>query len=392
MDIKSYNPQEVAAQILEKLKEAQKNMTNLNVMVFGITGVGKSTLINNVFSENLAEIGVGRPITMHIRKYSKEGFPLSIYDSPGLELKGDNSVDNLLKEAVDVVNDGIKGGDISKAIHCAWYCISAESSRIQESEMNFIRSFIEKTNNTVPVIIVLTKSYIKENAQSLKSAIEKENLPIAQIVPVLAMDTPIDEEYVKKSFGLDRLVEIMESVVDESVKNTLAAVQKASIQIKVNKAHTIVVASAAAAATTGAAPIPFSDAVLLIPEEVSMLAGITAVFGLPVEKATLSALISSTIGTTGATVLGKTMVSGILKMIPGVGSFVGGAISASVAAALTTALGETYIAIMKLVMNGEMSVSDISSEKGKEKITAIFKERMSIKRKDNGEAEEPTEV
>ena len=392
MDIKSYNPQEVATQILEKLKDAQKNMTNLNVMVFGITGVGKSTLINNVFSENLAEIGVGRPITMHIRKYSKEGFPLSIYDSPGLELKGNNSVDNLLKEAVDVVNDGIKSGDISKAIHCAWYCISAESSRIQESEMNFIRSFIEKTNNTVPVIIVLTKSYIKENAQSLKSAIEKENLPIAQIVPVLAMDTPIDEEYIKKSFGLDRLVEIMESVVDESVKNTLAAVQKASIQIKVNKAHAIVVASAAAAAATAAVPIPFSDAALLIPEEVSMLAGITVVFGLPVEKATLSALISSTIGTTGATVLGKAIVSELLKLIPVIGSFVGSAISATVAATLTAALGETYIIIMKLVMNGEMSVSDISSKKGKEKITTIFKERMSIKRKENGEPEESTEV
>ena len=387
-DLKSYNPQEVAVQILDKLKDIQKNMTNLNVMIFGITGVGKSTLINNVFNENLAEIGVGRPITLHIRKYSKEGFPLSIYDSPGLELKGDNSVDNLLKESVELVNDGIKSGDISKAIHCAWYCISAESSRIQEAEMNFIRNFIKKTNNTVPVIIVLTKSYIKDNAQALKSAIEKENLPIAQIVNVLAMDTQIDEGYVKRAFGLDRLVEVMESVVDESVKNTLAAVQKASIAIKVKKAQAIVVTSAAAAATTGAIPIPFSDAALLIPEEISMLAGITAVFGLPVEKATLSALISATIGTTGATVLGKTIVSGLLKLIPGVGSFVGGAISASVAAALTTALGETYIAVMKLVINGEMKISDINTEIGKDRISSIFKERMSIKRKENGEAEE----
>ena len=287
-----------------------------------------------------------------------------------------------------MVNDGIKSGDISKAIHCAWYCISAESSRIQEAEMNFIRNFIEKTNNTVPVIIVLTKSYIKDNAQALKSAIEKENLPIAQIVNVLAMDTQIDEGYVKRAFGLDRLVEVMESVVDESVKNTLAAVQKASIAIKVKKAQAIVVTSAAAAATTGAIPIPFSDAALLIPEEISMLAGITAVFGLPVEKATLSALISATIGTTGATVLGKTIVSGLLKLIPGVGSFVGGAISASVAAALTTALGETYIAVMKLVINGEMKISDINTEIGKDRISSIFKERMSIKRKENGEAEE----
>ena len=357
-------------------------------MVFGITGVGKSTLINNVFSENLAEVGVGRPITSHIRKYSKDESPLSIYDSPGLEQKGDNSIENLLKEAVDVVNDGLKSGDSKKAIHCAWYCLSAESSRIQESEMNFIKKFIEETNNSVPVIIVLTKSYIKENSQLLKSEIEKENLPIAQIVPVLAMDTQIDDDYIKKAFGLDRLVEVMESVVDESVKNTLAAVQKASIAIKVKRAQATVVASAAAAAAIGATPIPFSDAFLLVPGEVKMLAKITQIFGLPVEKAVLTALLSSTIGTTGATVLGKSIVTGLMKLLPGVGSVVGGAISGSVAAALTTALGETYIAIMKMVVSGKMSFSDLNTVDGKEKINTLFKERMSVKRKDNGEVDE----
>ena len=259
------------------------------------------------------------------------------------------------------------------------YIVKYYDSFIKDNKFNIIMEYAG--NKTL-------KSYIKDNAQALKSAIEKENLPIAQIVNVLAMDTQIDEDYVKRAFGLDRLVEVMESVVDESVKNTLAAVQKASIAIKVKKAQAIVVTSAAAAATTGAIPIPFSDAALLIPEEISMLAGITAVFGLPVEKATLSALISATIGTTGATVLGKTIVSGLLKLIPGVGSFVGGAISASVAAALTTALGETYIAVMKLVINGEMKISDINTEIGKDRISSIFKERMSIKRKENGEAEE----
>ena len=41
------------------------------------------------------------------------------------------------------------------------------------------------------------------------------------------------------------------------------------------------------------------------------------------------------------------MVGGLLKLIPGVGSLVGGTISAGVAGVLTTAFGEAYIAVLK---------------------------------------------
>ena len=35
----------------------------VNIMLSGITGVGKSTLINAIFGEDLAETGVGAPLT-----------------------------------------------------------------------------------------------------------------------------------------------------------------------------------------------------------------------------------------------------------------------------------------------------------------------------------------
>ena len=115
-----------------------------------------------------------------------------------------------------------------------------------------------------------------------------------------------------------------------------------------------------------------------------MIASITAVFGIPIEKATLTALLSATIGTVGTTVMGKTVVSGLLKMIPGVGSVAGGVISASVAAALTAALGEAYIAIMMMVSKGEMSVSELDTAEGKAKISSIFKSKLGLKRNAKG--------
>ena len=178
-------------------------------MILGKTGVGKSTLINNMFNQKMAETGIGKPVTKKIRKIEKPNFPLAIYDTPGLELGGENALESLLEEVVGEIDKGIKSGDISKAIHCIWYCISTPSHRFEEAEVKFLQKFLGRTSEyDVPVIVVLTQSYSKRDAQGLMKEIEKENLPIASIVPVLAEDYNIDEEYTAKAYGLDRLSEI----------------------------------------------------------------------------------------------------------------------------------------------------------------------------------------
>ena len=142
--------------------------------------------------------------------------------------------------------------------------------------------------------------------------------------------------------------------------------------------------AAAGAAAIGAVPIPFSDAALLVPEQIGMLAGITAVFGIPVDKAALAAILSATIGTGGLTLLGKTIVTNLIKLIPGAGSVVGGAISAATAAALTSALGEAYIVIMTMVAKGEVSPDFIKTQEGIKEIGRIFVEKMKIARNSDG--------
>ena len=385
MNIPDFNVQEMADEIMKAVKKARSELVKLNVMVMGKTGVGKSTLINNMFSEPLAEVGIGKPVTDEIRKFEKPDFPLAIYDTPGLELGGVNSVEKLLAGVTKVITEGIATGDVGQAIHCIWYCVSTPSHRFEKTEKLFIQRFLEETGQfKVPVIIVLTQSYSKADTLALKTEIEKENLGIVQVVPVLASNFEINEEYTAKAYGLDRLTEVMDNVIPEAVRNTLVAVQKANIRLKQKKAQLVVASSAATAAATGAVPIPFSDAALLVPEQIAMLAGITAVFGLPVEKSTITAVVSATIGTVGTTVLGKTVISGIFKLIPGVGSVIGGMISGSVAAAITAALGEAYIGIMTMVAQGEMKVGEIDSEEGKKAIARLFKKRLKLKRDDNG--------
>jgi uncharacterized protein (DUF697 family) len=77
--------------------------------------------------------------------------------------------------------------------------------------------------------------------------------------------------------------------------------------------------------------------------EIGMLAGITAVFGLPLDRGFLVTLIGSAVGGGGASLAGRAILAGLLKLVPGAGSVAGGAIAAATAAGLTTVVGEAYI-------------------------------------------------
>ena len=70
----------------------------------------------------------------------------------------------------------------------------------------------------------------------------------------------------------------------------------------------------------------------------------------------------------------------MVKLIPGVGTIAGGAISAATAGVLTAALGEAYIGIMTLVFNGEMSIDDLGTKRGKDQMTALFKHELKKQR------------
>lgn len=210
----------------------------------------------------------------------------------------------------------------------------------------------------------------------MKELVEKENLDIVKVVPVLAQDMNFDDEYVARAYGLEKLIDVMSEVLPNELQETLQNVQKASLDAKKRYAQAAVATTVAASFGAGFAPIPFSDSAILIPTQVTMIATITAIFGLDINKSFLTSFISSTIGTAGTTVLGRTVVSNLLKLIPGFGTAVGGMISGSTAGILTTALGEAYIKVMELIYKGELKQEDLYSQSGQGELNRIFKEEL----------------
>lgn len=370
----------IAQEAINAIADKIKNLKTLNIMVAGKTGVGKSTLINSVFREKLAETGMGKPVTDHMRKITKKGIPLAIYDTRGFEL-GKEVQTEVKKEVIDTISKGLATQDINKAIHCIWYCINTASNRVESEEIEWLKELSKDNQITqVPIIIVLTQSFSKKKADEMRKMFIDENLDVIQVIPVLAEDYEIDEDYVAKSYGLDVLIKVMGEALPEELMDTLQNVQIASLEEKKRHAQAAVATASLAAAGEGAAPIPFSDCALLIPTQLGMIASITVIFGFDVNKSIITALLSSTIGAGGATLLGKTVVSNLLKFIPGAGTVTGGAISAGTAGVITAALGEAYIGVMELVFKGEMSIDDIGTKKGKDVMSTMFKEQLKVKR------------
>ena len=147
------------------------------------------------------------------------------------------------------------------------------------------------------------------------------------------------------------------------------------------KAENAVAVAVAATAATGAIPIPFADAPLLIGEQVTLMATICGIYGMDIEKDGLKMLATAAIGVGGATFVRKTVASNLLKLLPGIGSVAGGAISAGTAGVITYAMGMAFIEVCKMVKLGKLSQEELITTKGVAIMKSEFKDQL-LKNKD----------
>lgn len=99
--------------------------------------------------------------------------------------------------------------------------------------------------------------------------------------------------------------------------------------------HAIIHTATVAAGTTGASPIPFSDAALLIPIQTTMIVGLYKTNGFNISQGVVNGALKAT----AVSGFGKAVVGNMFKCIPGIGTIVGGAINGGVAVAFTEFLG-----------------------------------------------------
>ena len=142
------------------------------------------------------------------------------------------------------------------------------------------------------------------------------------------------------------------------------------------KADNVVLGFVASTTATGAIPIPFADAPLLIGEQVAMMAAINAIFKFDVSKDALKSLAVAALGVGGATVVGKTVATNLIKLVPGAGSVVGGVVSGGTAGVITLALGKAYIEVCKAIKMGKLDQNELTQKAGIEYLKKEFKSQL----------------
>ena len=142
------------------------------------------------------------------------------------------------------------------------------------------------------------------------------------------------------------------------------------------KADNAVAVATGTTAVTGAVPIPFADAPLLIAQQVALMTTICGIFKINIKKDGLKALATAALGAGGATIVGKTLATNLLKLVPGAGSLVGGAISAGTAGVVTLAMGKAFIEVCKAAKMGKLSEDEITSSEGINMLKTAFKKQL----------------
>lgn len=167
-------------------KEQADEIGRFNLAIFGKTGVGKSTLINAIFGEEVAPTGVGEPVTMDEHLYIHRSGFLGLLDTRGLEIGKDN--DELIRELGDYLKK-MRQRPLSEQIHVAWYCVRATDRRFEDTEAEFIRRLHELG---LPVVAVLTQVPSRNgeyhaDALTLADHIAGLDLPIVGGRPIMVL-------------------------------------------------------------------------------------------------------------------------------------------------------------------------------------------------------------
>lgn len=148
------------------------------------------------------------------------------------------------------------------------------------------------------------------------------------------------------------------------------------LQKMLEKADNAVALAVLGTSATGAIPIPFADAPFLVGEQVALMATICGIFKMDIKKDGLKALAMAALGAGGATVIGKTVATNLMKLVPGVGTAAGVAISAGTAGVITLALGKAFIEVCKAVKMGKLTEDEVTSSKGVNMLKAAFKDQL----------------
>ena len=326
----------------EGLSQALRGKTRLNVMLAGRVGVGKSTLVNAIFGEPIAPTGVGCSITQNIQRYTRSNLPISVYDTPGIEL----GVEAELIAKTYLAEIKRQMGDDDTRVHFCLYCVRTRDERFEAVESDIVRALAKD----VLVALVLTQCPTSDDVRANKFAryLTSLELPVldGQCFMTLAEADNI-AGVTLPPFGLPDLVNSISHQLPDAERHTLASCQRVSLELKVAEARRSVNFKMGTAALIAASPIPLVDSIPLSALQISMLGQIATIMGFKVDPKAVATAFATVLSVAS---MARTTAS-FFKIFPGAGA----TINTTIASTATKILGEVFITACTNVLRRQMA-------------------------------------
>ena len=216
--------QSIYASNLEKIKNLKD--TKNRILLIGKTGVGKSTMINAIFDYDLAQTGIGKPITMYEKPKKYEHYShedLELFDTRGIELDPNYGIEKTSKMVEEFVKEQLKNKEPIKAI---WYCVTG--TRIENMELNLIKKLNSLyQNNSLPVIFVYTQCTDDETFSEIKNHLFTQLNNKICVKKILAKMKTVNGVICKK-YGLEELINDTKEIIEKN--NDIVAISIAKIK------------------------------------------------------------------------------------------------------------------------------------------------------------------
>ncbi len=237
-------------------------------------------------------------------------------------------------------------------IDVAYLCVKETSSRVEEREKELLNLTKEWNIST---IVIFTNTQEKAGDAFVKEAqkVINEEWGFGGFIRAY-----VRVNSVAFSFrGMEVPIEGLEELVDETKKclidteknkqNHFLLIQKANIQARkqamIDESKTIIHVASGAAGVAGLIPIPFSDALTIVPIQAGMIYKMNDAFGVKMKDSVATSLITGLLGVTAVAQVGRTLVNGLLKFILVVGSVAGG----TTAVTITEGIGFAYLKVLE---------------------------------------------
>lgn len=354
MSITNIDTTDIEKSLCDEMNRYISSLDLPSILLAGPSGCGKSTLCNLVFGKELCKIGSGIPITKGINRVTDKETPVVIFDSEGYETgaaldgKDNGSGQDYLGLMTDFIERQLQ---IKKPVDVVWYCVSAPSERITDADLKVIRAL---RKYKIPTAFILTQIDVatEECCEEMKKTVIAE---LGEAVAGTIFESTTDNK-IEVNAGIKELYRWTLERLPESRKESFIISCNNGFDVKFEHCMKCIKLAAVAAGGACVTPVPFSDAAIITPIQIALISKILAVWNLnQLEKLTGTIALNSILPT-----LGKSIAGNLLKLIPGIGTFLGTVINSTVAASLTYGLGYALNEACRLIHSRILDGSNIN--------------------------------